>query len=198
MFLSLDGEDTNEQARNGPVTASLTEMVERARAGDAQGFSALFQRFNGPICTYLARLVGNDELGRDLAQETFLLAWKNLPHLQGELHFKAWLYRIATNVARSHLRHERLIRWLPWVERDNLPNLTGPEEHVGEIECVEQALAYLAPQCRVCLLLQLVGGFSQHEIAAMLGISEKSVGAYVFRGREQFRMAYRRLKGDSV
>lgn len=175
MFLSLDGEDTNEQARNGPVTAALTEMVERARVGDAQGFSALFQRFNGPICTYLARLVGNDELGRDLAQETFLLAWKNLPHLQGELHFKAWLYRIATNVARSHLRHERLIRWLPWVERDNLPNITGPEERVSEMECVEQALASLAPQCRICLLLQLVGGFSQHEIAAMLGISEKSV-----------------------
>lgn len=198
MFLSLDGEDTNESARNGPVTASLAEMVERARIGDAQGFTALFQHFNGPICTYLARLVGNDELGRDLAQETFLLAWKNLPRLQGELHFKAWLYRIATNVARSHMRHERLIRWLPWVERDNLPNVTGPEERVSEMECVEQALTYLAPQCRTCLLLQLVGGFSQREVATMLGISEKSVGAYVFRGREQFRTAYRRLKGDSV
>ena len=196
MFLSLDGDDTN--ASESAPYGTLTEMVERARVGDAQGFTALFQHFNGPICIYLARLVGNDELGRDLAQETFLLAWKNLPHLQGELHFSAWLYRIATNVARSHLRHERLIRWLPWMERDNLPNMAGPEESVSEMECVKQALACLAPQCRICLLLQLVGGFSQHEIAAMLGISNKSVGAYVFRGREQFRTAYRRLKGDSV
>jgi len=201
MFLSLD-DDSAQEARNSPL-ASLTELVERARVGDAQGFTALFQHFNPPLCTYLARLVGNDELGRDLAQETFLLAWKNLPRLQGELHFKAWLYRIATNVARSHLRHERLIRWLPWLEheerhRDSLPSVAGPEEHVGEAECVAQILASLAPQCRVCLLLQLVGGFSQREIAALLGISEKSVGAYVCRGREQFRREYRRLKGESL
>jgi RNA polymerase sigma factor (sigma-70 family) len=59
-------------------------------------------------------------------------------------------------------------------------------------------LAQLAPQSRTCLLLQLVAGFSQREIAESLGISEKSVSAYVSRGREQFRRAYSRMKGAEV
>src|SRR5438270_2410405 len=146
MFLSLDGDSAAEPPVGSPAAASLLEMVELARIGDARGFTALFQCYNAQICTYLARMVDNDELGRDLAQETFLHAWKALPTLQGELHFKAWLYRIATNVARSHLRHERLIRWLPWVEREEQHpgrslSIAGPEEHVGEVECVEQAMA---------------------------------------------------------
>ena len=203
MFLPLDADAPGDSPGDSMVEVSQTEMVELARKGDAQGFTALFRAYNAQICTYLSRLVGNDELGRDLAQETFLRAWKSLPSIADELRFKPWLYRIATNVARSHLRHERLIRWLPWTEHsserhaENL-RIEGPEERTGEMECVERTLARLAPQCRVCLLLQLVAGFSQREIAEALGISEKSVGAYVSRGREQFRQAYRQMKEESA
>src|SRR5436305_2085303 len=100
---------------NAPVIEAV-ELIELARAGDREAFTRLFQRYNQQICTYLGRLVGNADLGRDLAQETFLHAWESLPALRSELSFKSWLYRIATNLARSHLRHEKLIRWLPWVE----------------------------------------------------------------------------------
>jgi DNA-directed RNA polymerase specialized sigma24 family protein len=51
------------------------------------------------ICAYLARLVGVGELGRDLAQDTFIAAWRGLPQVSGELRFGPWLYRIATNTA---------------------------------------------------------------------------------------------------
>ncbi len=202
MFLSLDADAAGNSPGNSIVGTAQTEMVELARQGDARGFTALFQSYNAQICTYLARMVGNDDIGRDLAQETFLRAWKSLPSIEDELRFKPWLYRIATNVARSHLRHERLIRWLPWVEHEDglhaeQLRVAGPEERTGEMECVEWVLAQLAPQCRVCLLLQLVAGFSQREIAEALGISEKSVGAYVSRGREQFRRSYRQIKEES-
>lgn len=202
MFLPLDADAAGNPPGNSTVGTSQTEMVELARQGDARGFTALFQSYNAQICTYLARLVGNDDVGRDLAQETFLRAWKSLPSIEDELRFKPWLYRIATNVARSHLRHERLIRWLPWVEHEDGRHaeqlqIAGPEEYTGELECVERVLAQLAPQCRICLLLQLVAGFSQREIAEALGISEKSVGAYVSRGREQFRRSYRQMKEES-
>ena len=178
----------------------LAQIVELARNGDDAAFRILFQKYNGLVCTYLARMVGNDEVGRDLAQETFMRAWKSLPAIRSNLHFKPWLFRIATNAARSHLRHARLIHWLPWQENDTTPlnsdlSIEGPEEQTGETECVRQALASLSPQCRTCLLLQLVAGFTQREIAESLGIAEKSVSAYVSRGREQFRSAYRRQKG---
>ncbi|HZU70609.1 MAG TPA: RNA polymerase sigma factor [Ktedonobacteraceae bacterium] len=176
------------------------ETLESARAGDQKAFTQLFERYNAPICKYLAHLVGNDEVGRDLAQETFIRAWKGLPKLQGEIAFRPWLYRIATNVARSYLKREQLIGLLPWADHEketshHVLKVAGPEERAIEQECITRILAMLSPQSRSCLLLQHVAGFSQREIAAVLGISEKSVSAYVSRGREQFRLEYRRLKG---
>jgi RNA polymerase sigma-70 factor, ECF subfamily len=182
-----------------PGDLAPEQVVERARRGDRAAFALLFEQYNARICTYLARLVGNDELGRDLAQDTFLAAWRALPNMRDELRFAPWLYRIATNMARSYLRRRRLVHWLPWSESEEQGVLAeasttaGPEEYAAEAEGVALALKRLAPQCRTCLLLQIEGGFSQREIAALLGISEKSVSAYVSRGREQFRQAYRLL-----
>jgi len=188
------GEQMQDELRHG-------ELAERARHGDREAFAALFTAYNARICTYLARLVGDDEMGRDLAQDAFLAAWRALPQVMGELRFGPWLYRIATNAARSHLRRTALIRWLPWTEETTSAagpvGIAGPDAHAGEAEAVKLALAQLAPQCRICLLLQIEGGFSQREIAELLGISEKSVSAYVSRGREQFRQAHRRIEADA-
>ena len=176
--------------------------MEQARTGDRAAFTALFHQFNARICMYLARLVGDDDLGRDLAQDTFLAAWRALPQMRDAARFSAWLYRIATNTAHSHSRRGRGMRSLPWSDPDESGarqpfSVAGPEQHVGEAERVKLALATLAPQQRTCLLLQLEGGFAQREIAALLGIGEKAVSAYVSRGREQFRQAFERLERES-
>src|SRR5579885_3456471 len=157
----------------------LVEQVERARGGESAAFTALFEHFNARIFRYLERVVGNAEIGRDLTQETFIAAWRALPTLQDSRSFSAWLYRIATNMARLHL------------------SLVDPEEQVGQSEAVRMALAELAPKYRICLLLQLEGGFSQREIAQLLGINEKSVSANISRGRQQFRQVYLRLEHES-
>lgn len=181
---------------------ALAGLVSRARGGDHAAFTALFERYNAAICRYLARLVLDDDLGRDLAQDTFLAAWRGMASIQDEARFAPWLYRIATNLARSHLRRARLIRWLPWADPGGHmgaghPSVAGPEEHAGEAEYVALALAGMSSRCRVCLLLQLEGGFSQREVAQLLGISEQSVSAYISRGRQQFRQAYQRLERES-
>jgi RNA polymerase sigma-70 factor (ECF subfamily) len=180
---------------------ALVGLVERARTGDRDAFTALFAQFNARICTYLARLVGDDDLGRDLAQDTFLAAWRALPEMRDAARFSGWLYRIATNAAHSHLRRGRVLFALPWGDPDDSGarqpfSVVGPEQHAGEAERVRLALAALAPRNRACLLLQLEGGFAQREIAALLGIGEKAVSAYVSRGREQFRQAYERLERE--
>ncbi|HLG76687.1 MAG TPA: RNA polymerase sigma factor [Ktedonobacteraceae bacterium] len=184
------------------ATNTQSELIAEARKGDGSAFTILVRDLHSPLCTYLARLVGDDELGRDLAQETLIHAWSSLPGLREEQHFKAWVYRIATNLARSHLRRARLIRWLPWTEAseksaERALQVEGPEERMGETEIVKKTLAQLSPRYRTCLLLQIVGGFAQRDIALMLGISEKSVGSNVCRAREQFRQIYQRVKGDT-
>jgi RNA polymerase sigma-70 factor (ECF subfamily) len=184
-----------------PADAAVAALVERAQDGDRAAFTALFHRYNAPICRYLAHLVGDDETGCDLAQETFLLAWRALPTIRDETRFDPWLYKIATNLARSHLRRARLVRWLPWAEplgtKSSLPALPGPEQRLAEAEQVAQALAQLTPSYRTCLLLQLEGGFAQREIAELLHMSEKTVSVYVSRGRQQFLQAYQRLEEET-
>ena len=75
--------------------------------------------------------------------------------------------------------------------------IQGPEEQVSETDLIQTVLARLSPQYRTCLLLQVIAGFSQRETAHLLGISEKSVGSNVCRGREQFRRIYASLEGDA-
>jgi RNA polymerase sigma-70 factor (ECF subfamily) len=133
-------------------------LVERARQGDHEAFASLFEAYNARICNYLARLVGDEELGRDLAQDTLIAAWRSLPQTLDELRFGPWLYRIATNTARSYLRHARLLSWLPFglehVHAQRTP-ATEPEPgaRLAEAERIQLALAMLAPQCRICLLI---------------------------------------------
>jgi RNA polymerase sigma-70 factor (ECF subfamily) len=185
-----------------PGEPALVELVELARAGEDAAFAALFEHYNVRIFRYLERIVGSPEVGRDLTQDTFVAAWRSLPSLQDTGRFGPWLYRIATNMARLHLRRARLVRWLPWGASDQPIagahlSLVDPEEQIGQSEWVRLALAEVTPKYRVCLLLQLEGGFSQREIAHLLDVTEKSVSSYISRGRQQFRLAYHRLEGES-
>jgi RNA polymerase sigma-70 factor (ECF subfamily) len=182
--------------------AALVACVERARGGDGAAFATLFEQYNARIFRFLEHLVGNTEVARDLTQDTFVAAWRSLPELHDERRFPPWLYRIATNMARIHLRRARLIRWLPWAETDHTSNapaltLVDPQEQVGQSERVRLALAALSPNHRTCLLLQAEGGFSQREIALMLGLHEKTVSSSLSRARQQFREAYLRLEHDT-
>jgi RNA polymerase sigma-70 factor, ECF subfamily len=171
--------------------------VEQAQAGDKLAFASLFENYNTRICTYLAHMVGNEEEGRDLAQETFLKAWQAIGSIHNESRFDTWLYRIATNTAIDYLRR-RKFHWSRWetIEYEDVPasmRIAGPEEQVAEKEHIRQALAKVSLKYRTCLLLQLVADLSQRQIAASLKISEKSVSVYVSRGCEQFRVAYQQL-----
>lgn len=173
------------------------EVVAQARLGNILAFDTLFEYYNTRICTYLAHIVGDNEEGRDLAQETFLKAWQGIGSIHDEARFDTWLYRIATRTAIDHLRR-RKFRWSHW-ETNKFENtssslyISGPEEQIAEKEHIRQALAKVSLKYRTCLLLQLVAGFSQRQIAASLNISEKSVSIYVSRGSEQFRLAYQQL-----
>jgi RNA polymerase sigma-70 factor, ECF subfamily len=181
-------------------TTWLAEAVELARMGDRAAFDRLYQHFYVPISKSLARMVGNDEEGYDLAQETFLKAWQSLQGIRNASGFRAWLYSIATRIAIDHLRRRKFCSRWENSDGNGLPEkmwVSGPEDLVAEREHTGQALAQVSLKYRICLVLQLVADLSQREIAASLNLSEKSVSIYVSRGREQFRLAYQRLLQSS-
>jgi RNA polymerase sigma-70 factor (ECF subfamily) len=148
-------------------------LVMRARRGDAAAFTEIFERYQHRIINYLYGLVHDRELANDLAQESFLKAYKALPRMGDDLRLAPWLYRIAGNTAFSALRRRRLIRWLPLLN-DGI--MTGDMDgEVAEAEAVHRALAKLPPKYAAPLLLHSHEGLSCNEIAVILGISPGAV-----------------------
>src|SRR6266566_892416 len=132
-------------------TSDERNLVLRAQGGDQLAFEALYERYNDRVCRYLIRMVGNDGIGCELTQETFLKAWEALPGLRAPARFVSWLYRIATNCAYNYQHHTKNLHMVPWdVYKDGMEKLSiaGPEEQVEETELLKLALARVSPTYR--------------------------------------------------
>jgi RNA polymerase sigma-70 factor (ECF subfamily) len=168
----------------------------RAQQGDQMAFEALYERYNTPICRYLSRMVGNDGVGCELTQETFLKAWRALAGLRAPERFASWLYRIATNCAFTYQQRARQLHTVSWdfpgphSEELSTP---GPEEQVEETELLKIALARVSATYRPCLILYVIEELPQQQIAYLLKMKEASVSKYVSRGKEELRQIYHRL-----
>jgi RNA polymerase sigma-70 factor (ECF subfamily) len=198
-LMSLSTQDsTPSDADETPPDGAL---VAAARAGDARAFDQLCQRYYPRIGLFLARMVGNDEVGGELTQETFLKAWQALPGLRDEARFASWLYRIAANIARDFQRRARLIRWLPLEEYQqqgatDAMSKAGPEQQVEDAELLKQALAQVSVVYRACVILYVVEDLPQPQIAERLGIKPSYVSNYVSRGLAELRQGYLRLAAE--
>ncbi len=176
------------------------DLVLHAQNGDQQAFEALYERYNSRLSRYLSRMVGDDGVGCELTQETFLKAWQSLPSLRDPTRFTGWLYRIATNLAYTYQSHARLIPTVPWGEcvAGSAPlSIAGPEQFIEETELMKLVLARLSPTYRPCFVLYVIEKLPQRQIADLLGIKLTSVGKYVSRGKEEFRQIYYRLMNEA-
>ncbi len=176
-------------------------LVLRAQGGDQLAFEVLYERYNDRICRYLSRMVGNDGIGCELTQEVFLKAWEALPGLRDPSRFAGWLYRITTNLAYNYQQHAKLLHMIPWEEyamREETHSIAGPEEQVEEAELLKLALARVSPTYRPCLILYVVEGLSQRQVAELLHVKESCIGRYVSRGKEELRQIYRRLANEQI
>ena len=172
------------------------QLVMRAHDGDQQAFELLYERYNTRICRYLSRMAGNDGIGCELTQETFLKAWEALPGLREPARFAGWIFRIATNCVynyQHHAKHFHLVPWDVYKGRNEELSVAGPEEQVEETELLNLALARVSPTYRPCLILYVIEELPQRKIADLLKIKESSVSKYVSRGKEELRQIYHRL-----
>lgn len=170
--------------------------VRAAVAGDSEAFDALLARHQARIFDLLRSFTRNESDAEDLAQETFIRAFKALSRFKGESSFATWLYRIAVNVAHSH--HERRGRqrwsWLPWIGtaedvplEERVASDDRLEERVARRQVIDRALASLPEELRVTVLLRDVHGLDYREIAAVLGVPIGTVESRIFRGRQRLR-----------
>lgn len=169
-----------------------TNPITRAQHGDyTRVVTALFETYRTPISVYLYRVLDDWELAHDLTQETFLRAFRARQQFEQVENRRAWLYRVASNLAFTALKRRQRFAWLPWRQMDvrRLSQSDGTAQ-VERCTMVEQALAELSPTYRAPLLLFSYYGFTIREVAQMLELSEGAVKVRLHRARKMFRQAY--------
>jgi RNA polymerase sigma-70 factor, ECF subfamily len=182
-------------------TACDSELVLQAQGGDDLAFALLYERYYYQLYSYITCMIGDREVGKDLAQEAFIKAWKGLSNLRDTSRFAGWLYRITTNLANDYLRSTKRIRWLSWDRNDEREinkevRGVGLEVQIAEQELLIQALSHVSATYRPCLILYYVEKFKQCEIAKMLQMKEGTVSKYVGRGLAELRREYTNLSGE--
>lgn len=147
-------------------------------------------------------LVGDDELARDIVQDTFVDAWRAAN--RGSAPFDApddltgirrWLFTVAYRHAIKHLRRRNTIAWESLDARESLSPavLRAPdrfEDALAEAEALRMALRSVEPDDAACVLLQVVYGFSTAEIAAILAMRADTVRKRLSRTKQRLRDAY--------
>lgn len=184
------------------VSMGDDELVAAARAGTVAAFDTLVDRYYAPLVRFLARQTGDQELAADLAQETFVTAYRQLAQLAEDRSFAAWLYQIARNRLRMEYRRRQVIRFLSldWLVAQPHARLLGhvdAADTYAEQDQVELALAALSPALREALLLHHVWGFTGLEIAQILGISPAAARKRVSRADAELRRHYAALGASS-
>src|ERR671932_2394534 len=94
-------------ARAGTLMNSTEELVARVRGGDEEAFRLIFDRYSRPVLSFIHDMVGDRAQAEDLAQETFVRAYRGLAGLREETKLSTWLFAIAKNCAREQLRTRR-------------------------------------------------------------------------------------------
>ena len=165
---------------------SKTTIEARAETSEVP-WEALYETHAQDIARYLRRLVGNADTAADLMQETFVRAMHAARRPPRE-EMRPWLFRVASNLAMSHLRKPV---WRSLLGIESQPKSQAPFE---EAEQLRQAMRSIPPDQAVTLALAFHEGFSRREIAGILGVSEETVKSRIARGRLNFTASYKRLE----
>ena len=151
----------------------------------------LYAAHHAEIHSYLARMVGDDELAADPVQETFVKAFRAFDTLQDPALSRAWLYRIAGRTALDELRRRKLVRFVPWTGETRGTSASAEEvvlrgRLTGELE---RALAAIPERQRMALLLSELQDLNGVEVAAALDTTHEAARALLARARESLRQA---------
>jgi len=175
-----------------PTHDATSDLVHRARRGEANAFSELVRAYLRPAYAIALSVVGRPADAEDIAQEAFLKAFQSLDTCREPEHFSAWLFQIVRNRARNFLDSRRLRDVAPEGAKI-LEFVTAPSEAAGMRESLLSALADLDADKRAVVLLHDLENWTHAEIAESLDISEVHSRQHLFKARQMLRM---KLGGD--
>lgn len=192
--------------KNPDVDAPL---VERVKQGDVKAFEMLVVKYQRRIERLVGRMVRDVDLIPDIAQETFIRAYRALPQFRGDSAFYTWLYRIAVNTAKKQLmelKRDPLVTESARAGRDdddepspmeNEPSDSGTPEAILASKQIAAAVNFaveaLSEELRQAITLREIDGLSYEEIAEVMGCPIGTVRSRIFRAREAIATRLRPL-----
>ncbi len=176
-------------------------IMLRVAEGDEAGFNYLATKYHRPMIHFLYRMVGNQAVAEELAQEVFLRVYRARSSYRAEARFTTWLYRIATNLAVNHARDTRHERSAQTVYLDQPDEETGTTPDVADDEpTVEQKLLRdermaairlhvmaLPERQRMAVLMHKYQGMDYRQIGEVLKLSESATKSLLFRAYQTLR-----------
>lgn len=174
------------------------ELMLRVRDGCATSFRLLLDRHRNPVIHFLYRMVQNQGVAEELAQEVFLKVYRARATYEPAAKFTTWLFRIATHTALNHLRDGKNERSQPsldaesgdgiaWQVPDRTPGVEQQLLRQARFDEVRQAIAALPEKQRAAVLMHKYQEMDYAQIAATLACSESAVKSLLFRAYESLR-----------
>jgi RNA polymerase sigma-70 factor (ECF subfamily) len=192
---------TTNHDQAGLDTSDDAAIMLRAAAGDEEGFNYLAVKYHRPIFHFLFRMVRNQAIAEELAQEVFLRVYRSRQSYRAEARFSTWLYRIATNLAVNHARdtkHERAARTVyldaPDEQTGTTPDVADDEPSVEQhllreerMKAIRTHVMALPERQRMAVLMHKYQGMDYREIGEVLKLSESATKSLLFRAYQTLR-----------
>src|SRR5881227_226748 len=176
------------QTEATPAQADVSEfdLVRRCQAGDTEAFDELVTRYRTRVFSMVYNMVHSEQDAWDLAQDSFLKAWKSIKRFRGRSAFYTWIYRIVMNVTIDWLRKKQVkggstefddaiqLKHIEPASKTVPKSEALPHQRMERREVrarIDQAIAQLSPEHRAVILMKETEDMQYHEIAETLGCS---------------------------
>ena len=195
-----------QAAENHLAAGQFGQMDDAAimlelRSGNMAGFDFLIQKYRKPIIHFMYRMVHNQAVAEELAQEVFLRVYRSRETYRAEARFSTWLYRIATNLGVNYARDNRLERTASTIYLDEADSETGTTPDVADatpdaesnllrqerLNAIREHVMALPERQRMAVLMHKYEGMDYKQIGEVLKLSESATKSLLFRAYQTLR-----------
>ncbi len=176
-------------------------LIARIAEGQDKALDLLMRRYKQRLYAFVYRYLREEETAYDIIQETFIRVYRNAGRYKPAYAVSTWIYSIATNLCRDHIRRQKLRRWvsLDWTPSggdqenehslyDIIPDPGSNVEHLMEVresmKFLDAAIERLPHDLKTALILFHLEEYSQEQCAEMLGVTVKTIETRVYRARK--------------
>lgn len=204
MDITIESLEFGTASRQSRRAKSISEALEdrwivAASNGDDSAFSRLVELHQDQVFLFCCRWLQNNEDAREAAQDTFVRAYEAIPRYRRQGKFTTWLYRIALNLCRDHIRSKKSKQQKVTLSLDNkfdspVCPRAQPDENAAQLdqqERLQSAVLNLPEKLRAAVILYAYEGLSQDECADILNCSIRAIEGRLYRARTLLKVEIR-------